>query len=176
MRIIKKFRSKAMFSLITLFFIIYFILIILTINFNYQKYYNNKNIFTTTNILDAKKEINILNIEQIIKNTLKKDNDNIYTLKEEVDLEIYNYIKNSNYKWYLENTITNKKEELTLQKLNNLTKLIIFKPNQHLVIKKYIITNSVNKNILLNLEVENKKISSKYTFPKNYYVIEYVYK
>lgn len=160
MRAIKK---KGFFCLFLLLFIALFAFEIIKIS----KTETNTKEFTEIAILNNKKESEILNFENIIKNELKKDIDNSQELKENINQKIFQKYKDKNI-LFLENRISKKTEILTKEKLDLISQVIIYKPIKNIEIKRYFINQGPLNNLQLTISLGNQELITKYLFSKEY--------
>lgn len=160
MRIIKK---KGFFCLFLLLFIALFIFEITTLS----KTEVNTKEFAEIAILNNKKESEILNFENIIKNELKKEIDNTQLLKENINQKIVQSYKNKNI-LFLENRVSKKTEKITKEKLDLISQVIIYKPLKNIEIKRYYINQGPLNNLQLTININTQKLRSKYLFSKEY--------
>jgi hypothetical protein len=153
--------KKAFISLFTLLFILIFSAILI------QDQPENITDFIIINQTQTKKYTEILNIQEIITNTLKTAEEN--QEKKEINNNLVNYFyKNKNIKFYILNKITNKEKNANKINLDLISKVIILKPTKHVIYKKYTITNSINKNLFLCIKLKQNNYNTTYCFPKNF--------
>jgi len=154
--------KKAFISLFTIFFISVFLL---AISNNIEESIND---FIIIDQAKIQKQSELHNIENIIKKALMQQTDNPKIIKEIINTKIYNYTKNKDF--YVYNKITSKKEKLNIEKLNNLSRIIIYKPNNFVTIKKYILTNGIEQDQSISFEINTRKYQTIQVFPNNYEV------
>jgi len=159
----KVLRKRAFISLFTILFILIF-----TSNLIQHKP-QSTNDFLIINQVKTEKYNQILNIQQIIKNTLKLSQDDVD--KENVNKNLLNYFsKNKLFNFYIQDNITKTKYSINQLNLDLISKVIIIKPTEYTTYKKYTITNGISKNLLLCMNYQSNNYLSIYCFPKNYSV------
>jgi hypothetical protein len=164
--------KKAFFSIISILFISIFITTLITNNIKNNDLEYKKIIIA--NYLNLKKENQILNINEIIKLNLDNDIEDPLILKEMINLKLINYFEKNNV-FYILDIIELKESFIDNLTLDDISKVIVYKANNKLLVKKYIITNSINKNLYLKIKIKNKELELNYLFPKNYTIDKYVY-
>ncbi len=162
--------KKGFISLFVLLFILTFIFITI------QHKPNTIDDFIIIEQAETKKESNILNIQEIITNSLKINTENSSDLKKEVNTRLLEYFsKEDIYNYYILNSISNTKQEVSLSKLQDISKIITYKPSKHITIKKYVITNGITKDMLLSFDINTNNYLTIYSFPENYSLMVVVY-
>jgi len=154
--------KKAFVSIFTIFFIT---VILFYISNDKEESINDFIIIEQAKI---QKQNELHNLEQIIINSLSQPGDNPEIIKEITNNKIYNYT--SNKEFYVYNKVTTKKEKLSINKLNSLSRVIVYKPNNLVVIKKYILTNGILQNQSISLEIKTRNYQTREIFPNNYEV------
>jgi len=160
--------KQAFISVITLFFISVFLL------FSFNDYTNQPiTDFIIIDQAETQKTVTINDVERIISNHLTITEDNPIILKDYINQNLINYLEQKEF--FVYNKITKEKKEITLLELNNLSRVIVFKPNEHVIIKKYILTNDIFKSDYLSFEINTNKYKTDFSFPEEYEVqiIEY---
>jgi hypothetical protein len=165
--------KKAFVSIISILLLSIFIISLIK-NSNIKNTFIDYKDISIVSYLDLEKENNILNINKIIEINLNNEIDNPLILKESINVNLINYFKSKNNFFYIQNVNTKKEELVNLSKLDNITKVIVYKANDNLLVKRYIITNSINKNLYLKLKIKHNNLELSYLFPKNYTVEKYV--
>ena len=159
----KVLKKKAFISLFTLLFILIFTSILI------QQKPQATSDFIVINQVQTKKYNQILNIHQIIKNTLRlsqEDND-----KENINKNLSNYFsKNKLFNFYIQNSITKQKVPINQLSLDLISKIITIKPTEYITYKKYTITNGISKNLFFCMKYQSNNYQSTYCLPKNYSV------
>ena len=159
----KVLKKKAFISLFTLLFILIFTSILI------QQKPQSISDFIVINQAQTKKYNQVLNIQQIIKNTLKMSEN--YIDRENVNRNLLNYfLKNKLFDFYIQDNITKQKIPINQLNLDLISKVIIIKPTEYTTYKKYIITNGISKNLYLCMYYQSNNYKTKYCFPKNYSV------
>ncbi|MDD3178032.1 MAG: hypothetical protein PHR26_00775 [Candidatus ainarchaeum sp.] len=147
-----------------------FILIFITISFSNN--YQTLNDFYIINNLNTQNEIIKNNFIKIIENNLDdKETDN-EIIKQKINIELKKYTQEKDI--YIKNKITNELEKITLEKLNLISEVLIIKPSNKIIVKKYIITNGISKDktIIIIQKINNHK--TEIEFPQNYSITKVV--
>ncbi len=160
--------KKAFISIITLFFISIFLLFTFTDNPN-----QSINDFIIIDQAETQKATTIKDFERIVSYSLNVPEDNPELLKILVNTKLISYLEQKDF--FVYNIVTNKQKPLTFSELNNLSRVIVFKPNEYTTIKRYILTNDSFKNNFISFEVKTNKYVTKYSFPEAYEVFVIVY-
>jgi hypothetical protein len=135
---------------------------------------DNTTLIISSSLLNIKKENQILNIKKLIELNLDNKIEDPLILKNNINKSLANYNLKNNY-FFIFNKITKKATIINKNNLDEISKVIIFKPNKYTIVKKYIITNSLNKNKYLLLKIIGNHLKTNYLFPKDYSIIKYVY-
>ncbi len=154
--------KKAFVSVFTIFFITVFLF---CISNDKEESIND---FIVIEQAKIQKQNELHNLEQIIVNSLSLPGDNPKIIKEITNNKIYNYTINKEF--YVYNKVTTKKERLSINKLNSLSRVIIYKPNNVVVIKKYILTNGILQNQSISFEIKTRNYQTSQILPNNYEV------
>jgi len=116
------------------------------------------------------------NFEQLIRNQLNDNEEDETLIKKKINQELLNYIQNQeliNVKIY--NIKENKEEKINFTKLQETSKVIIYKPSKNIIVKKYVLTNGINKNLFLKYSIATNNYFSKKTIPTNYSILVITY-
>lgn len=160
-------KQKGFFSVILLLYIMVFLLSATIIDDKILE-------FGTITLAKTQQTSQIYNFETIVKNNLNNDIENPQILKQKVNLGIIDFFKNNNL--FVYDIIDNTKKEITLIDLELITQVIVLKPTEDILVKRYYITNSLYKNKYLMIEIENVNYQTRFLFPENYYKEVIVYK
>jgi hypothetical protein len=159
-------KQKGFFSIILL---LYIMIMLLTTTIN------NKTIeFGTITLAETQKTSKIYSFEKIIENNLNNNIENPQILKTKVNLEIFNFFKENDL--YIYDIINKTKKEITIIDLELMTHVIVLKPAKNVLIKRYYITNGINKNKCFAIAVKNINYHTRFLFPETYYKEVIVYK
>jgi hypothetical protein len=116
------------------------------------------------------------NLEQLIRNQLGEREEDEDLIKKKVNYEILNYLqREENIKVKMYDLKENKEEKLSFSRLQETSKVIIYKPSKNIIVKKYIITNGINKNLFLRYSITTNNYFSQKTLPANYSVMVITY-
>jgi len=160
--------KKAFISIITLFFISIFLLFTFIDNPN-----QSINDFIIIDQAETQKAITTKDFERIVSYSLNVPEDNPELLKILVNTKLISYMGEKDF--FVYNIITNEHKPLTFSELNNLSRVIVYKPNEYTTIKRYILTNDSFKNNFISFQVRTNKYVTKYSFPEAYEVFVIVY-
>jgi hypothetical protein len=130
--------------------------------------------FGVISLAETQKMSKIITFEKIVENNLDNDIENPLILKDNINRNLVNFFKDDDI--YIYNIITNEKEALTITNLNQITHVIVVKPSERVLVKRYIITNGIYKNNYVSVAIENSNYVSVYLFPNNYVKEVIVYK
>ena len=119
------------------------------------------------------KQSELLNLETIIENSLQNPEDNPEIIKQITNNIVYDHTLTKDF--YVYDKITTQKEKLTLSELNNLSRVIVYKPNNNVTIKKYILTNGILQNKSISFDIETNKYQTTEILQNNYEVSVIVY-
>lgn len=161
-------RNQKAFASIT---ILLFLLFFLFITFENKTYASD---FLIIKQVETKKESTYLNFEKIIENKINNCKDNPSIIKEEIVLEILKF-KPENTNFFIKNKINLEKKELNYINLNDIIKVIVYKPSKNIIVKDVYITNGILKNKNLGFIVNTKKYNSIFLFPENYFIRKVVF-
>ncbi len=159
---------KAFISIITLFFVSIFLLFTFT-----DVPSPSTNDLIIIDQAETQKAGTIKDIERLISFSLNTSEDDPETLKVIVNTRLSTYMETKDF--FLYNKITATKKQLNFLELNNLSRVIVYKPTEQITIKKYIFTNGILKNNFISFQVSTNKYNTKYSFPDGYEVIVVVY-
>ncbi len=161
------YKQKGFFSIVTLLFVLMFIL-----GTSNQKE-NILDIGIIT-LAETKQASKMIAFEQIVENNLDNDIENPSRLKKKVNDDLYGFFEDKDL--YVYNLITKEKQKMTLTNLDHITHVIVYKPARNVVIKRYKITNGANKDQSLVFFIDSINYQATYFFPKDYMKEVVVYK
>ena len=162
-----KSKQKGFFSIIIMLYILIILLSTTKVN---EKFID----FGTITLAETQKNSKIYTFETIINNNLNNSIECPQTLKTKVNFSIISFFKENNM--YVYDIIDKTKKEITLLDLEMMSQVVVIKPAKNILIKRYYVTNTINKNKYIMIEIETINYRTKYLFPENYYKEVIVYK
>ncbi len=160
-------KQKGFFSIITLMYILIIIVTTETITPQLLE-------IGTMTLAETQKQSKIITIEQIIENNLDNDIENTFILKQMINLNLIAFFEENPL--FVYNIIDKQKQELTFEKLDELSNVIVYKPSKHMLIKIYTITNGRDKNKFVSVNLKNINYKTSFLFPEGYTKRVIVYK
>lgn len=132
--------------------------------------------FLIAKIQNTKKQSAAINFEEIVKNELYSKNIEPVTLNTQINNSIVKHLKETeNEDWYILDIKTNNKSRVRFEELQVISKVIVLRPAPNIYVKRYTITNGINKNKFLCFDVLTSFNKSHFSFPKNYGIEVIVY-
>lgn len=123
--------------------------------------------------VETLKENTYLNFERTIENKLNNCKDDPFSVKLEVVDEIFKFTEKNSF--FIENTITNERKEVSYLELLDIVKVIVYKPTKEVTVKEVHITQGILKNKKLGYSINSKKYTSSFLFPENYFIRKVVF-
>lgn len=134
------------------------------------------NDFFIINQTESLKENVFLNVSTIIKNSLNNDLDNPSVLKQNINDSLFSYfVLEKNASFYILDLSTNKLSNVSLNDLQNISTVIVYRPTSNLIVKRYILHNGLNKNSQLIFKIKTNNYVTTYIFPKDFEIRVNVY-
>lgn len=162
--------KKGFFSICVLLFVSLFLSVIV----NNRK--DNYHSLLSVKLLDTKKQSATVNFEEYIKNELRDRETDPIILNQKINQKLNNYLnETTDEKWFIFDLKTNTKKEITYQELTNISRVLVLKPSPEITLKRYTITNGLEKNLQLSFELYTNSSKTTFSFPKNYSVEVIVY-
>jgi hypothetical protein len=134
--------------------------------------------FVIVKSANTKKHSETINFEELIKRELSSSNIDPVSLNLQINTRIVAYLNdldNQFENWFIEDSHTKKRTAVSLAELNIISKTIVLKPTANVYIKRYTITNGINKDKFLGFEMHTSYSKTNFVFPKNYTVEVIVY-
>lgn len=156
--------------------VLLFLLIFLSIAVN-DRIENNLD-FVIVKSQSTKKHSATINFEEMIKQELANPNIDPLTLNAQINSKVINYLSSQDTEtedWFIIDINTKKRQKVTLLELQEITKTIVLRPLPNVYVKRYTLTNGINKNKYLGFEQKTSYSKTTFSFPKNYTVEVVVY-
>lgn len=163
-------KNKGFFSLCLLLFVSLFLGVV--INTKRENYYS----ILSIKLLDTKKQSATINFEEYIKYELKNNSNDPKILAQIINQKLNLYLNNTaDEKWFIIDLKNNQKKTVTLEELQLISKVIVLKPAPNIILKRYTLTNGIEKNKCLSFELSTNSSKTTFSFPKNYSVEVIIY-
>lgn len=159
--------EKAFASVTILLFLLFFLFIVVT---------NEKQEVTDFLIIEqveTRKENIYLNFEKSVLNTLNNCEENHLTVTKEVNKKINDFGRKNDF--YILNLKTKEKEKINLLTISDITRVIIYKPIKHVIVKEVYITNGLMSNKQLGFQVNTRKYRSNFLFERKYFLRKVIF-
>lgn len=162
--------NKGFLSLCVLLFVSLFLSIV--VSNRRENYYS----LLSVKLLDTKKQSATINFEEYVKMELKNGSNDPTILNQTLNQKLSNYLNTTEDEtWFILETKTNQRKEINTTELLKISKVLILKPAPNITLKRYTLTNGIDKSKQLSFELATNCSKTVFSFPKNYSVEVIVY-
>lgn len=134
------------------------------------------NDFFIINQADTLKENIFLNISSVIKFSMTNNIDSPIILKQNINNSLFSYIvSEDNAFFYIRDLSTNTLSKISLDDLQSISTVIVYRPTPDIITKRYILHNGISKNKQLIFQIKTNNYISEFVFPQDFEIRVNVY-
>jgi hypothetical protein len=122
------------------------------------------------------KENIFLNICSIIKFSMTINIDSPIILKQNINNSLFSYlVSEDNAFFYIRDLSTNTLSKISLDDLQSISTVIVYRPTPDIITKRYILHNGISKNKQLIFQIKTNNYISEFVFPQDFEIRVNVY-